>query len=170
MGLPVPEETRVEVQLSDKAATEVLAARLAPLLRRGDVVALSGGLGAGKTAFCRALINALPGPAEEVPSPTFTLAQVYERGDRQVWHFDFYRLKDPDEVWELGLEEALAEGISLIEWPERLGSQLPRDRLDLHLATPLADAAHEQTRLATLCGQGAWAARLAAQAQELAGP
>ncbi|MGP1257125.1 MAG: tRNA (adenosine(37)-N6)-threonylcarbamoyltransferase complex ATPase subunit type 1 TsaE [Kiloniellales bacterium] len=164
MGLPVAEDARIELLLADEAATEDLAARLAPLLRTGDVVALGGDLGSGKTAFCRALINALPGPAEEVPSPTFTLVQVYERGDLQVWHFDLYRIEDAEEVWELGFEDALAEGVSLIEWPERLGSQLPQNRLDLQLTVLPTDG---QPRRATLNGLGAWAARLAADAQEL---
>ena len=166
MGLPVAEDARIEVLLADEAATEGLAARLATLLRTGDVVALSGDLGSGKTALCRALINALPGPTEEVPSPTFTLVQVYERGDRQIWHFDLYRIEDPEDVWELGFEEALAEGVSLIEWPDRLGGQLPHNRLDLELTVLSTDG---QPRRAALHGLGTWAARLAAGAQELAG-
>ena len=164
MELPAEDTTHLEVTLPDEAATAALAARLAPLLRTGDLVALSGGLGVGKTAFCRALINALPGAKEEVPSPTFTLVQVYERGDRQVWHFDLYRLEDPQEVRELGLDDALADGICLIEWPERLEAGLRAERLDLHLAMRPAD---DRARLATLRGQGTWAERLAANAQEL---
>lgn len=101
--------------LPDEAATAALAQLLAPLLRQGDVLALQGDLGAGKTTFARALINALEGPVEEVPSPTFTLVQTYQRGELEIWHFDLYRLEDPEEAWELGIEEAFSEGVSLIE-------------------------------------------------------
>lgn len=141
--------------LPDEAATARLARRLAPLLERGDVIALSGPLGAGKTAFARALVNALPGPAEEVPSPTFTLVQSYRRGELELWHFDLYRLERGEEAWELGLEEALAEGVSLIEWPERLGSALPAGRLLLRLEP------EGEGRRALLEGGGDWPARLA---------
>ncbi len=183
MGVPGAYAEKIELELADEAATAALAARLAPLLRTGDLIALDGDLGAGKTAFARALINALPpgAPAasEEVPSPTFTLVQVYERGALTVWHFDLYRLEDPDEVWELGLEEALAEGVSLIEWPDRLGAQIPADRLELRLSLPEVTlpasppngdgGAAATRRRAVLTGHGRWAARLAAAASTLAG-
>jgi len=151
---------RLSLPLPDEAATAALARRLAPLLRRGDLIALSGPLGAGKTAFARALINALPGPAEEVPSPTFTLVQSYRRGELELWHFDLYRLEDAEEAWELGLEEALAEGVSLIEWPERLGGGLPPGSLSLRL-----EVAGEGRR-ARLEGGGDWPERLAGLAGE----
>lgn len=147
--------------LPDEASTVALAQLLAPLLRQRDVIALQGDLGAGKTSLARALINALEGPLEEVPSPTFTLVQTYRRGDLELWHFDLYRLEDPEEAWELGIEEALSEGVSLIEWPDRLGPALPAERLDLHLqhAGP--------GRRAELTGHGGWAGRLAALEKEL---
>ncbi len=157
MGLPAEDRDTLDLELADEAATVALAARLAPLLRPGDLVALGGDLGAGKTAFARALINALPGAPEEVPSPTFTLVQLYERGDLSVWHFDLYRLERPEEIWELGLEEALAEGVSLVEWPERLGPQLPRDRLEIVLRAPDPEGTRRQARLTA---HGAWRARL----------
>lgn len=107
--------------------TEAVAERVARMAARGDVITLQGDLGAGKTAFARAFIRSLVGRAIDVPSPTFTLVQVYETTVGDVWHFDLYRLEATDDVWELGLEEALAEGITLIEWPERLGEmRLPR--------------------------------------------
>lgn len=145
------------VTLADPEATERLAARLAPLLRAGDTVALHGELGTGKTTLARGLIRALCGAGEEVPSPTFTLVQTYERDPAPVWHFDLYRIENPEEIEELGLSEALAEGITLIEWPERLGRALPADALSVTLAF----AAGEEAREARLEGGGDWPSRLA---------
>ena len=104
----------------------------------GDVVALAGDLGAGKTTFARALIGAFAAEAgqapPEVPSPTFTLVQIYEFPRASLWHFDLYRIERPDDALELGIEEALAEGIALIEWPERLGPLLPARRIEVRMA------------------------------------
>ncbi len=121
--------------LADETATIALGAALARLAGPRVVFALNGPLGAGKTCLARGLIEALqPVDAEEVVSPTFTLVQTYPTAAGAVWHFDLYRLKHPDEVLELGLEDALAEGIAVIEWPERLGPWLPRNRIDVTLA------------------------------------
>lgn len=162
---PPPDMPFLDLPLPDPAATEGLGRALARLLRAGDVVALSGDLGAGKTALARALIRALPGPAdapegadtatEEVPSPTFTLVQIYERAPAPVWHFDLYRIEDPAEIEELGFSDALAEGISLIEWPERLGNRLPAEALHIVLAFA------GEGRHARLQGGGDWSQRLA---------
>ena len=117
-------------------ATSAYAARLAPRLMAGDVILLQGGLGAGKTHFARALIQArlaAAGLAEDVPSPTFTLVQTYDDGSVELWHADLYRLTDLDEVAELGLEEAFETGICLVEWPDRLEGALPSGALTLHL-------------------------------------
>ncbi len=115
------------------AETARIAAALALALTAGDVVALRGDLGAGKTTFARALIGAraraLGVPEPEVPSPTFTLVQIYEIGDCPIWHFDLYRLDRAEDAYELGFEEALAGAIALIEWPDRLGAMLPRLRV-----------------------------------------
>ncbi|MBI1775736.1 MAG: tRNA (adenosine(37)-N6)-threonylcarbamoyltransferase complex ATPase subunit type 1 TsaE [Proteobacteria bacterium] len=116
--------------LPDLAATMALAFRLAPLARMGDVITLAGELGAGKTSFARGFIRARGGE-DEVPSPTFTLVQEYALASGLVCHFDLYRLARPEDAYELGIEEAFAEAISLIEWPDRLGPLLPPDRLDL---------------------------------------
>lgn len=144
------------VTLADIDATARLAAALAHLLRAGDLVALEGDLGAGKTAFARALIRELTKSDEEVPSPTFTLVQTYEAAEFDIWHFDLYRMKKPEDAFELGIEDALAEGVTLIEWPDRLGPWLPRDRLTVAIAF----GADENERIATLSGGGGWPARL----------
>jgi tRNA threonylcarbamoyladenosine biosynthesis protein TsaE len=151
--------TEIDMVLPDPAATERLAAALAGKARRGDVILLSGDLGAGKTHFARAFINALAPQPEEVPSPTFTLVQTYEgRAGLEIWHFDLYRLKSPDEAYELDIEEAFAEGISLIEWPDRLGGLKPREYLEIVLSI----AADGATRHAILRATPQWAERLPA--------
>ncbi|MGJ3261105.1 MAG: tRNA (adenosine(37)-N6)-threonylcarbamoyltransferase complex ATPase subunit type 1 TsaE [Rhodospirillales bacterium] len=147
-------DTIADVAVADEGGTAAFAARLATVLRPGDIVALDGPLGAGKTALARALINALPGPAEDVPSPTFTLVQTYDRGDLEIWHFDLYRIEDPEEAFELGIEDAFADAVSLIEWPDRLGTLLPAK----HLKVAIAEAACG--RHITVSGDAAWAARL----------
>lgn len=114
--------------------TAALARKIASLLRPCDVLLLRGDLGTGKSTFARALIQALCGEKTEVPSPTFTLVQTYETPDFTLWHFDLYRLKHFEEVYELGIEEAYAHGVSLIEWPERLGLALPKNYLEIELS------------------------------------
>ena len=115
--------------LPDPDATDAFARALAPRLGPGDVLLLQGEIGAGKTHFARAAIRALTTPGEEVPSPTFTLVQTYDAAPAEIWHVDLYRLGAPDEVLELGLDEAYETAICLIEWPERLGEDLPPDPL-----------------------------------------
>ena len=121
--------------LPDEAATERLGAALARRLRPRDVVALQGGLGVGKTTLARAILRAASGdPGLIVPSPTFTLVEVYDTPRGAFWHFDLYRLEAPEQVFELGWEEARADGIALVEWAERLGALLPHERLTVTLA------------------------------------
>jgi tRNA threonylcarbamoyladenosine biosynthesis protein TsaE len=128
-----PEAARLP--LPDEAATDALAHRLAGCLSSGDTVLLSGALGAGKTHLARALIRArLGSPNEPVPSPSFTLVQTYGAPDgTEIWHADLYRLGDPGEVAELGLDEALGQAICLIEWPDRLAPDWPIGAVLLHL-------------------------------------
>jgi len=121
------------IPLPDLEATAALGAELAERARPGDVIALWGDLGAGKSELARAFIRAVLGPDEEVPSPTFTLVQTYDFPEATVWHFDLYRLEHPEDALELDIEEAFASGICLIEWPERLGPYLPQKRLDVRL-------------------------------------
>lgn len=123
----------ITIELAGLSATHRLAARLAGIARPGDVLALSGDLGTGKTEFARAFIRTLTDVNEDVPSPTFTLVQTYAGNSGEIWHFDLYRLENPDEALELGIEDAFHDAISLIEWPERLGPHLPRGRLGIHL-------------------------------------
>jgi tRNA threonylcarbamoyladenosine biosynthesis protein TsaE len=149
-------EVTISVELPDETATAALAAAVAATAEPGDVIALRGELGAGKTTFARAFIRAR-GCRDEVPSPTFTLVQLYDAGAATIWHFDLYRLRSPEEIWELGIEEALAGGISLIEWPERLGPLLPNHRLEIALDF----AAPPGARRAVLAGAAAWRSRLA---------
>jgi tRNA threonylcarbamoyladenosine biosynthesis protein TsaE len=121
--------------LPDEAATERLGAALAGRLRPRDIVALQGGLGVGKTTLARAILRAASGdPALIVPSPTFTLAEVYDTPRGVFWHFDLYRLEEPEQVFELGWEEARADGVALVEWAERLGALLPHQRLSVTLS------------------------------------
>ena len=139
--------------LPNPAATERLAAIIAGKARIGDAILLSGDLGAGKTHFARAFINALSVEQEEVPSPTFTLVQTYAARAQgkpvEIWHFDLYRLKSPEETLELGIEEAFAEGIALVEWPDRLGSLRPAEYLEMRLEIASDGAARRASLNAT---------------------
>ena len=161
MTLMTQLESAISLALPDLAATAALGRRLAGLLRRRDVVALKGGLGAGKTTLAREIVAALSAEATEVPSPTFTLVQTYPvhlaDGAAELWHFDLYRLDRADQVDELGLDEALAGAVSLIEWPELIERQLPRDRV---LSVALAIGG-DGARSVTLSGGKRWSDRLA---------
>lgn len=141
----------------DERAIPPLAGLLAFSLGPGDVVALRGDLGAGKTTFARALIRAALGDDKaEVPSPTFALAEAYETPKGRITHFDLYRLSRPDETAEIGFEEALAGGAVLIEWPERAAGLLPADRLEIEFTEADSGARRELT----FTGHGSWALRL----------
>ncbi len=142
------------LELDDLSATIAFGRALARDLRRGDVLALHGTLGAGKTTLARAIIGALAPGEEEVPSPTFTLVQAYATPNLDIVHFDLYRLESPAEVFELGWEDALGRALIMIEWPERLGTLLPPDRLDVTLIS----AGTENARHAQLAAQGRWRA------------
>jgi len=153
MNIPALVDSR-EIALPDAAATLALGRWLGARLAAGDVVCLSGDLGAGKTTLARGAIEAWTGAAQEAPSPTYTIVQTYEGPGGELWHVDLYRLKGPDDAWELGLEDAFAEAACLIEWPQRLEGQLPRNRLDIAL-TPV-----EEGRRAALNAHGAWRDKL----------
>jgi tRNA threonylcarbamoyladenosine biosynthesis protein TsaE len=144
------------VVLADEAATQGLGVAVARALRPGEAVCLSGPLGAGKSVLARSLVRALTTPQEEVPSPTFTLVQAYEGTIGPIWHFDLYRLNRPEEVLELGFEEARAEAMLLLEWPDRLGPLRPSDALTVQLRIDCPTS-----RIAELSGGGDWPQRLA---------
>lgn len=139
--------------------TAAFARDLALILRSGDVLFLDGNLGMGKSVFARALIRELTvQPDLEVPSPTFTLVQTYDTIKGPLWHFDLYRIKAPEDVYELGWEDALAEGIVLVEWPSRLNSALaPRNRLEIGFRT--SDKKDEGRQL-VFTPHGQWKDRL----------
>jgi len=138
------------IRLPDGQATERLGARIAAGLRRGDAIGLEGDLGAGKTTLARAVLRAL-GVEENVPSPTFTLVQSYETKAFPVRHYDLYRIEQPSELDELGLDEALDEGAALIEWPERAQGRLPSDMLHVKIRIE-----GDTSRRADLMGRLRW--------------
>jgi tRNA threonylcarbamoyladenosine biosynthesis protein TsaE len=146
----------MQFESRNPAETATLGGIVAAIAAAGDTIFLNGPLGAGKTEFARAFIRAFTGEADcSVPSPTFSLVQVYEGGSAPVYHFDLYRIKDADEIFELGWEEAQGGGITLVEWAERLGSFAPRDPLAIEFKSG-ADG----RRSISLSGSPAWAARL----------
>ncbi len=138
--------------LPDAAATRALGAALAPLCRRGDVLALWGTLGAGKTTLVSGLAEALCG--QVASSPTYTLVHLYDGGPWPVWHMDAYRLEHSDMIFDAGLDEALHSGITVIEWPERVIDHLPLRRLDIRLSSG------QTGRHAVMAGGADWAERL----------
>ncbi len=148
---PVP-----TVDLPTEADTLALGRALAGLARARDVITLSGALGAGKTVLARGFLQARLGTTADITSPTFTLVHVYDSTVPSLWHFDLYRLENQDEIQELGLDEALAGGISLIEWPDRAMDWLPPTRLEISL--DVHDGS--EVRTAALSGDEEWMARL----------
>ena len=149
----------IEMKLDNPAATQRLGFLLARHLHAGDVVALAGDLGAGKSVLARAVITCLCPDEDDIPSPTFTLVQTYEPPcGNTVMHFDLYRLEMPEEAFDLGIEDAFIDAICLIEWPQRLGPFLPRTALSIELsvAGEAADA-----RNVSVAGGARWADLLA---------
>ena len=114
-----------------EAQTIAFAQSCAATAKNGDIFTLQGPLGAGKSVFARAFIQHLAGNTIDVPSPTFTLVQTYDSDKGAIWHFDLYRLKEPEEIYEIGWEEAIAGNINIVEWPERLGALLPSYRKEI---------------------------------------
>ncbi|MEO1681309.1 MAG: tRNA (adenosine(37)-N6)-threonylcarbamoyltransferase complex ATPase subunit type 1 TsaE [Pseudomonadota bacterium] len=132
--------TRQDHYLPNAAATSALGVAVAGCVRNGDTLLLSGGIGAGKSHFCRALIQSAQvnsGQApEEVPSPTYTLVQSYRAGPLSILHADLYRLGGPAEADEIGLLDAFGRDLCIVEWPDRLGGEAPVDALHLQFSIP----------------------------------
>jgi len=143
---------RVRLRLDDPAATRALGAHLAGLLQPGDVIALRGPLGAGKSELARGLIRTRAGAEIEVPSPSFTLVQDYVLPGLTIRHIDLYRIGDPAELSEIGLDAPQGDEAWLIEWPERAGKLLPDDRLDI----VLEQGDSPDARIARLSGAASW--------------
>lgn len=141
--------------LRDPAATAAIGKTLAGLLRPGDVIALSGDLGVGKTTLVRGLLAEL-GLTGEAPSPSFAIVIAYAPPELRlpVWHVDLYRIENPDEIEELGLDDARDDAALLIEWPDRMGAYLWPDALRLHLA-----ADQDGARRLTWNAPSSWEAR-----------
>ena len=124
----------IRLELSDLAATQRFGSLLAALLKAGDVIALSGALGAGKSALARSIIQTIDPTEDDVPSPTFTLVQQYALADgTPLWHLDLYRIDDPEDAMALGLDDAFVDAVCLIEWPDRLKKFMPKTNLSIHL-------------------------------------
>jgi len=136
--------------------TIAIATRLARLVQPGDVITLQGELGVGKTAFARGFIASFFDPVPEIASPSFNIVHIYDAPDFPIWHIDLYRIEDESETRELGLEEGFNQGVSLIEWPERMAHSLPKDRL---LITLFYDK-DDNTRRIELTPYGTWEKRL----------
>ena len=146
------------LKLADLAAMKRLGFFLAKKLMVGDVLALQGALGAGKSELARAIIQQMCPDETDIPSPTFTLVQAYQSDDNgSLLHFDLYRLTKPGDVFELGIEDAFVEAVCLIEWPERLGGYLPDHALTIEIDY---DPGTNGDREVTLSGDAAWRKRL----------
>lgn len=144
----------LSIPLPSEHDTTRIATKFAGLIQPGDVLLLDGEIGAGKSAFARALIRAFAGAEIEVPSPTFTLVQTYTFDALTIWHCDLYRLSHSDEALELGLDEAFETDVSLIEWPDRLGDLAPKNALRMSFKA-LPDRHHLE-----ISASDTWADRL----------
>ena len=158
----------IRLEFSDLQATQRFGGLLAGRLRAGDVIALSGALGAGKSVLARAIIQAVDAAQDDVPSPTFTLVQQYALADgTPLWHLDLYRIETPQEAMALGLDDAFIDAVCLIEWPDRLQKLLPKTSLSIHLYADdswddsVDDGAHDSAvRSADVTAPPHWAARI----------
>ncbi len=155
----------LQLELPNLAATQRLGALLAVGLTAGDVISLSGSLGAGKSALARAIIFSANRNETDIPSPTFTLVQTYELADgTPLWHLDLYRIESPEDAMQLGLDDAFIEAVCLIEWPDRLKQFLPETALSVHLHQACDNSIENKAgvRFADITAPPHWASRLEA--------
>ena len=155
----------LQLKLPDLAATQQLGALLANGLAVGDVISLSGPLGAGKSALARSIIKSVSPNETDIPSPTFSLVQTYELADRTpLWHLDLYRIERPEDAMQLGLDDAFVDAVCLIEWPDRLEKFLPKSTLSVHLSQADGDGLDDAAgvRFVKITAPPRWADRLQA--------
>ena len=130
----------LQLELPNLSATQDLGVLLADGLAAGDVISLSGPLGAGKSVLARSIIVSANPNETDVPSPTFSLVQTYELADKTpLWHLDLYRIENPEDAMQLGLDDAFVDAVCLIEWPDRLKKLLPKSTLSIHIYSPYDD-------------------------------
>lgn len=146
----------IKTSLTNLKETEAFASVLAKIVKIGDIITFSGDLGVGKTSFIQFFIKSLARQEIEVTSPTFNLLHLYKLDEYEIWHFDLYRLKNKEEIYELGIDDAFSYGVSLIEWPEIIADILPKDRLEIKLS--FADK--QSSRELTLNAYGKWKEKL----------
>jgi tRNA threonylcarbamoyladenosine biosynthesis protein TsaE len=144
----------MKIDISDLKTIKSLACKLAAMVKIGDVIELCGDLGSGKTTFSKFFINSLTSEKIDVLSPTFNLVYPYDTKDFTIWHYDLYRLKNANEIEELGIYDAFNEGVCLIEWPEIIEDILPEDRLKLNLLYEGCE------RHVVIIGYGLWKERI----------
>lgn len=143
---------RLTLSLRDESATAALGRAMARALGAGDVLFLSGPLGAGKSALARAIIRQKLGDEDiEVPSPSYTLVNVYDSCDTEIWHADLYRLSEAEELGELGLADAWGRALVLVEWPEKIGNDKALRRLEIELGPTVGGG-----RIAIVTAHGCW--------------
>ena len=155
----------LQLELPDLTATQLLGQLLADGLEVGDVISLSGPLGAGKSALARAIIESANPNETDIPSPTFSLVQTYELADRTpLWHLDLYRIERPEDAMQLGLDDAFVDAVCLIEWADRLEKFLPKSTLSVHLSRADGDDLDDAVgiRFAKITAPPRWADRLKA--------
>lgn len=146
------------VKLKDRSESFQLAVSIAKMADIGDVIGLMGPIGIGKTAFARAFIRSISDPNEIVPSPTYTLMQLYDSGAVPIYHYDLYRIQTEIELEELGLDTAAAEGITLIEWPDRVGALGGHSRLNIKFEA--SEGGSASSRTVSFEGGASWETRL----------